>query len=200
MIRSFLPLAVAILAIPAAALAAPPAGNAPAEIVVVPVAVAPVPVMAIPAAPAALIRQIDEMQRAMQVRMQALEQLAASPLALVSAMAGPGAVPGGVTRITMARAGDGEGVCSEQMAIVPGRDGRMRVFVRRSAGCAPQAAAVPGHPPQALRGYPPRALSGYPPRALHPQAHPRLPADALPPPSKTIEAEDLVPGRAHAVG
>ncbi len=190
MIRSFLPLAVAILAMPAAALAAPPAGNVPAEIVVVPVAVAPVPVMAIPAAPAALIRQIDEMQRAMQVRMQALGQLAASPLALVSAMAGPGAVPGGVTRITMARAGDGEGVCSEQMAIVPGRDGRMHVFVRRSAGC----------PPQALRGYPPRALSGYPPRALHPQAHPRLPADALPPPSKTIEAEDLVPGRAHAVG
>lgn len=192
MIRSFLPLAVAILALPAAALAAPPAGNVPAEIVVIPVAIAPVPVMVMPPAPAALIRQINEMQRAMQIRMEALAQLAASPLALVPAMAGPGAVPGGVTRITMVHAGGGEGVCSEQMDIMPGRDGRMHVFVRRSAGCAPQEAAMPGHAPQ--------ATSGYPPRALHPQAHQRSPADALPPPSKTIEAEDLVPGRAHAVG
>ncbi|OYV85885.1 MAG: hypothetical protein B7Z64_04695, partial [Acidiphilium sp. 21-68-69] len=145
----------------------------PAAIVVVPVAV-----VAMPAAPVALFREMDAMQRAMQVQMAALTRLAARPPAL-PAMLDLAAMPGGLMRITMVRAGGGKDVCSEQMEIMPGHDGRMHVFVRRSAGCPPQAAAMPARPPQALQ---------------------HLPADALPPPSKTIEAEDLVPGRAHAVG
>ncbi|OYW11961.1 MAG: hypothetical protein B7Z59_02885 [Acidiphilium sp. 37-67-22] len=185
MIRSFLPLAAAMLALPAVSLPATAQAAPPAAIVVVPVAV-----VAMPAAPVALFREMD----AMQVQMAALMRLAARPPAL-PAMAGLAAPPVGGMRITMVRASGGEGVCSEQMEIMPGHDGRMHIFVRRSAGCAPQAAAMPAHPPQTLRGYPPQALGGYPP-----QARPRLPADALPPPSKTIEAEDLVPGRARAAG
>ncbi|OYV83059.1 MAG: hypothetical protein B7Z64_08940, partial [Acidiphilium sp. 21-68-69] len=151
MIRSFLPLAAAALVLPVAALpatarAAPPAS--PAAIVVVPVAV---PVMAMPAPPVTLFREMDAMQRAMQVQMAALARLAARPPAL-PAMAGLAAPPAGGVRITMVAAGGGKGVCSEQMEIMPGHDGRMHVFVRRSAGCAPQAAAMPSHPPHKLGG------------------------------------------------
>jgi hypothetical protein len=183
--RKILPLAAAVVALPAVALAASPAA-VPAEIVVVPVAMAPVPFMAAPAIPVALIRQMNEMQRAMQVQMAALEQLAAAPLAPTLAMAGPPALQGGTTRITMVSSGGPSGVCSEQMEIMPGNNGRMHVFVRRSAGCTPQAAALPG-PHEG-------------PKALHPSAHAHLPPNALPPPSKVIEADYAVPGRARAEG
>ncbi len=183
--RKILPLAAAVVALPAVALAAPPA-FVPAEIVVVPVAMAPMPVMAMPAIPVALIRQMNEMQRAMQVQMVALEQFAAAPFAPTPAMVGPAALQRGTTRITMVSSDGPSGVCSEQMEIMPGSNGRMHVFVRRSAGCTPQAAALPGH--------------HHGPQALHPPARAHLPPNALPPPSKVIEADYAVPGRARAEG
>lgn len=183
MIRKFLPLAAATALLPAAALAAPPAR--PAEIVVLPVALAPVPAeLAVPAMPVAFLRQIDAMQQSMQ--MAALERLAFAPLTMVPVGAPVNVAPARYTQVSMVSIGAPDGVCNEQMEIVPGQNGRMHVFVRREGrGCAPEAASL---------------AHGTPHVSAHAPQHRHLPPNALPPPSKLLQADYMVPGRARAVG
>lgn len=187
MIRQFLPLAVAAVALPAAAMAAPPPRLA--EIVVAPVPVVAVPVaftvapagLAGPVIPVALIRQIDALRQSMRVQMAALEHLAAAPFAMPRFV-----VPGGTTLVSMVSVGGPNDACSEQMEIVPAQSGRMLVFMRsRGKGCAPEAAAL-AHGALVPHVAPPR--------------HAHRPPDALPPPSPVVQADYLVPGRARATG
>lgn len=185
MIRKFLPLVAAAVVLPAVAMAAPPVRSA--EIVLVPVALAPVPVEgAMPVVPAALIRQVDAMQESMQAQMAVLERLAFAPVALAPMPAPVDTSPGSYTQVSMVSVGGSGGVCNEQMEIVPGHNGRMHVFVRREGkGCAPEAAALAHGGPHATAPAPRR---------------PHLPPNALPPPSKLLQADYAVPGRARRVG
>lgn len=186
MIRKLLPLGAVAVMLPAVAMAAQPAR--PAEIVVVPVALASMPMqVAMPVMPVALIRQVDAMQASMQLQMAELERLAFAPVAIPRINMPVQPAPGGYTRVSMVSVSGPGGVCSEQMEIVPGRNGRTHVFVRREGpGCSPQAAALAhgtSHPATAPA-----------PRHVH------RPANALPPPSKLLEADYAVPGRARATG
>lgn len=187
MIRKLLPLAAAAVALPAAAMAAPPRHGAEIVLVPVPVAFTATPVQfGAPIVPAALIRQVEALQQSMQAQMAALEQLAASPFAMPQ-FAMPG-IParGGITRVSMVSVGGPNGVCNEQMEIVPGHAGRMHVFMRSSGnGCAPQAAAL--------------AHGRHVPHAA-PPAHVHRPANALPPPSPLLQADFQVPGHTRATG
>lgn len=187
MIRKVLKLAAATLLLPAAAMAAPPAR--PAEIIVVPVAFAPMPAgLALRAMPAALFRQIDAMQQSMQMQMAAFERLAFAPVSVPQPGTPMSAMPAGYTQVSMVSVGGPGGVCNEQMDIVPGTSGRMQIFIRREGkGCAPEAASL-AHAHGASHASAPA-----------PQ-HRHLPPNALPPPSKLLQAGYLVPGRGRAVG
>lgn len=173
--RKKLWLMAAAMALPVFASAGQPDAARPApqpalpEVIVLPVGF---PQMLVPVMPSpqALIRQVALMQRRMEASMAALQRLAVQPVSLPAGAKG-------FTEISMTTISGPQGACGESMTIVPGRDGKPVVSVRRIGhGCGHLAVSMPGGAPA--------------------QAAPHRPANALPPPSKLIYADYKLPAKA----
>ncbi|MGC9270618.1 hypothetical protein, partial [Acidiphilium sp.] len=158
--------------------------------VMLPVA-APMPMPGPMPAPAALFQQVALMQSQMLANLAALQQFAAQPMlpaALPLGGTGLTQVPlggTGVTQVSMVSVGGPGGVCSEQMQILRGPNGQVRVLVHRSGNaCGPVPTAAPGIP-----------MGAVPAQLPAMGAKPHLPPGALPPPSKLIYADYPVPAK-----
>lgn len=178
--RKKLWLMAAAMALPVFASAGQPDAARPApqpalpEVIVLPVGFPQMPMPAMPMFvmpnPQALIRQVALMQRQMEASMAVLQRLAARPISVPAGAKG-------FTEISMTTISGPQGACGESMTIVPGRDGKPVVSVRRIGhGCGHLAVSMPGGAPA--------------------QAAPHRPANALPPPSKLIYADYKLPAKA----